>query len=96
MTPFFFAQVKGNKTSLFDDEAKHCLKVMRKREGEDVIGIDGRGNMYVARIEGLGKRQVDLTILSKEENWGEKPEEISLLISPLHKTDRFEWLMDSL
>lgn len=67
---------------------------MRKREGEDVIGIDGRGNMYRARIKGLGKRRVDLEIFDRVENWGEKPQQITLMVSPLHKVDRFEWLIE--
>lgn len=94
MTPFFFTDIQGDKTSLYDEEAKHCVKVMRKREGEDLIGIDGKGNMYRARISHLGKRRVDLDILSKEENWGEKDQQITLLVSPLHKVDRFEWLIE--
>ncbi len=94
MTPFFFSDINGNKVSLHDEEAKHCVKVMRKRDGEEVIGIDGKGNMYKARITGLGKRRVDLVIFEKEENWGEKSQEVSLMVSPLHKVDRFEWLIE--
>jgi len=67
---------------------------MRKRHGEDLIGIDGNGFMYKARIIQLGKRRVDLEILSKEENWGEKSQQVTLLVSPLHKVDRFEWLIE--
>ncbi len=94
MTPFFFSDIQDNQVSLHDEEAKHCVKVMRKREGEDVIGIDGKGNMYRARIKALGKRRVDLTIFEKVENWGEKSQEITLMVSPLHKVDRFEWLIE--
>ena len=94
MTPFFFSDISGNRVTLYDEEAKHCVKVMRKREGEDVIGIDGKGNMYVAQIEELGKRKAFLRIISQEKDWGEKPQQISLLVSPLHKVDRFEWLAE--
>ena len=94
MTPFFFSDISGNRVTLYDEEAKHCVKVMRKREGEDVIGIDGKGNMYRAQIEELGKRKAFLRILSQEKDWGEKPQQITLLVSPLHKVDRFEWLVE--
>lgn len=94
MTPFFFSDIQGNSIFLHDEEAKHCVKVVRKKEGEDVIGIDGKGNMYRARIKNLHNRRVELTVFEKVENWGEKPQEITLMVSPLHKVDRFEWLVE--
>lgn len=94
MTPFYLSKIEGKTAWLRDEEAKHCRKVMRKREGEDVIGVDGQGFMYRCRISGGTKHAVELKILEVVENWGEHPFEIALLISPLHKTDRFEWLVE--
>jgi len=94
MTPFVFSEIQGRTAYLRGDEAKHCQKVMRKRKGEDVIGIDGKGWMYRAMIVGQGKGEVELEILDREEHWGEKKQQIQLLVSPLHKPDRFEWLVE--
>ena len=96
MTPFIFSNVdaKHARAWIYDEEAKHCMKVMRKRQGEEVIGIDGKGNMYRARILELGKRSIELSIMEVVPDWGEKPQTIRLLVSPLHKADRFEWLVE--
>lgn len=96
MTPFIFSNINADQSRawLFGDEAKHCMKVMRKRQGEEVIGIDGKGSMYRARILELGKRSIELSVMEVIPNWGEKPQSIRLLVSPLHKVDRFEWLVE--
>lgn len=96
MTPFIFSDVDAGqrKAWLYQDEAKHCMKVMRKRLGEEVIGIDGSGHMYRARIAEITKKAIELILMDSEENWGEKAQQINLLVSPLHKADRFEWLVE--
>lgn len=96
MTPFIFSDLdlKAQTAWLYGDEAKHCVKVMRKRPGEAVIGIDGRGWMHSARIKSTTRQGIEVAIESSVENWGEKPQQIRLLVSPLHKADRFEWLVE--
>ena len=94
MTPFIFSDIEGSRAFLYGEEAKHCKKVMRKRAGEDILGIDGKGKMYRARIKALDKHQIELEIHGEKFDWGEKPQYIRLLVSPLHKPDRFEWLLE--
>jgi 16S rRNA (uracil1498-N3)-methyltransferase len=94
MTPFYLNQVTEESAFLRGEEAHHCIKVMRKKVGDEIIGIDGMGSMLKTRILSLGKDSVTLQVITREENWGEKPTQINLLISPLHKPDRFEWLIE--
>jgi 16S rRNA (uracil1498-N3)-methyltransferase len=94
MTPFFFSNATENEAFLEGEEARHCLKVMRNKTGDRVLGIDGKGWMYLGKILEISKKGVRLEILEREENWGEKPAQIYLLVSPLHKADRFEWLVE--
>lgn len=94
MTPFYIAQVTGELAYLSGEEAHHSTKVLRKKVGDEVVGIDGAGQMLVCQVLGLGKDRVEMKILERHEGWGEKPQRIFLLISPLHKPDRFEWLVE--
>lgn len=94
MTPFFIQRLEGTQAWLDGDEARHCIKVMRKKPGDDVIAIDGKGKMYVTRVVALGKNAVELEVMATHENWGEKPQRIYLCVSPLHKVDRLEWLFE--
>jgi 16S rRNA (uracil1498-N3)-methyltransferase len=94
MTPFYIEEIKGNRGVLHGEEARHCLKVMRKKIGDEIIAVDGRGSMYVCRFAAANKEKVELEIVTRHLDWGEKPQRIALLISPLHKPDRFEWLIE--
>ena len=76
------------------EEARHCLKVMRHRPGERVIGVDGKGMMLSCLIVETHKDAVTLEILEREAEWGEKPLQVWLAVSLLHKPDRFEWLLE--
>lgn len=76
------------------EEARHCLKVMRHRPGERVIGVDGKGMMLSCLILETHKDAVTLEILEREAEWGEKPLQVWLAVSLLHKPDRFEWLLE--
>lgn len=94
MTPFFFSKIIGKEAWLEGEEARHCLKVMRFKTGDRAVGIDGKGGMYLGKIAEINKKEVRLDILEQQQNWGEKPEQIYLFVSPLHKADRFEWLVE--
>lgn len=94
MTPFYITSVVGDVARLLGEEAHHCIKVMRKKVGDDIIGIDGAGQMLVCKVKSLGREEVGLQVISRQLDWGEKNQQIFLLISPLHKPDRFEWLVE--
>lgn len=94
MTPFYIERLLGDIAYLSGEEAHHSTKVLRKKPGEELIGIDGAGQMLVCKILSLGKDQVELQVIERHLDWGEKPQRVYLLISPLHKPDRFEWLVE--
>ena len=94
MTPFYISQSDSKTAFLLGEEARHCVKVMRKKTGDHIIGVDGKGNMLVGKIVGMKKQLVELKVLEQKSEWGEKSQQIYLLVSPLHKADRFEWLLE--
>jgi 16S rRNA (uracil1498-N3)-methyltransferase len=94
MTPFFFSKINEKDAWLEGEEARHCLKVMRFKVNDRALGIDGKGYMYLGKIAEITKKGVRMEILERHENWGEKPQQIFLFVSPLHKADRFEWLVE--
>lgn len=94
MNLFYIEKETENKGWLYGDEARHAIRVLRKKPGDRIYGIDGEGGYYESRVEALGKDQVELALLRKEENYGEHNWEIEVAISPLRLTDRFEWLVE--
>lgn len=94
MTPFYISKVAGETAYLLGEEAHHVIKVMRKKVGDEIVGIDGAGTMLVCTVRAIARDQLELAVLERHADWGEKKQSIYLLISPLHKPDRFEWLIE--
>jgi 16S rRNA (uracil1498-N3)-methyltransferase len=94
MTPFYISEIQGNTGILHGEEARHCVKVLRLKVGDEVVAVDGKGNMYTGEILRLGKERVEFSLDEKNEEWGEHGYKIRIWASPLHKADRFEWLVE--
>lgn len=80
--------------SLSAEETHHCIKVLRHKEGDEIHGIDGKGNYVRGIIQEISKKETLIKILAIAENWGEKSQKIILAVSPLRQKDRFEWLIE--
>jgi 16S rRNA (uracil1498-N3)-methyltransferase len=91
----FLAKILSQqKAALFEDEARHCVKVLRHQVGDEIHCIDGQGVYYLASITEAGPKKVELTLLDQQKGWGEPAGELTLAVSPLRLKDRFEWLVE--
>lgn len=75
-------------------ETKHCIKVLRHQNGDDIFCIDGQGAAYQAKILNATKEETHLQLLDTYPNWGEHAGNIRLAVSPLRLKDRFEFLIE--
>jgi len=57
---------KDDALELTGDEAKHCTRVMRAREGDEIEIFDGAGSSAVCKIEAVSRDLVHCQILSQE------------------------------
>lgn len=94
MNLFFLHTDDHGGLFLDETESRHCIKVLRHTLYDTITGIDGKGNKYTCQIIKISKKQVELELISKAENWGEKPQQIHLVLSPLRQRDRFEWAIE--
>lgn len=65
MNVFFATDIGEEKIILTDQEAQHCMKVLRKSRGEMIHVIDGQGTRFVCEIVDHDRRTVELKIKSK-------------------------------
>lgn len=94
MNLFFLHIDEQGELFLDETEARHCIKVLRHKVHDTISGVDGKGNLYTCQITSIGKKHVNLSLLNKTENWGEKAQQIHLVLSPLRQRDRFEWAIE--
>jgi 16S rRNA (uracil1498-N3)-methyltransferase len=77
---------------LDEEEAHHCLRVLRKRTGDEVELFDGRGREARARIMAARKEAVELR-LESETRHEPLPHEVHVMPA-LIKGEAFEWLLE--
>lgn len=94
MEIFYSPETGGGRCRLCDDEAAHCIKVLRHKEGDTISVIDGKGTMYSCRILSASPKCVEAEILSSEENWGAHPYRLHLAVAPTKNADRYEWFAE--
>lgn len=90
----FYAPDIETEGCLPADESSHCARVLRRREGDEVEVVDGKGFAYTCRIADANPRRVALEVVGKRSelpHWGRK---ITLAVAPTKNADRMEWLAE--
>lgn len=93
--PFFYQPeiVAASSIILSEETSKHCVQVLRMKEGERLQLTDGKGNAYVAAITKSDKRHCTVAIEST--SFLPPPvRQISIGISLLKNANRFEWFLE--
>ncbi len=83
-----------NEVVLRDDEVKHLIKVLRKKEGEKIFVTDGTGNLYEGIITYVSKNEVQCSVLNVRKNVNELTFNITLAISLLKNPNRFDFCVE--
>ena len=94
MIIFYTDIIKEEVAELPTDEALHCLITLRKRVGDKVQFVDGKGNWYKGAIIGVGKRSVTIGINSVTENYNKRNHYLHIAIALTKNITRFEWFLE--
>lgn len=94
MQLFYFPNlVNSTFIDLPEDESKHCIRVLRKKIGDEIHLIDGIGNQAFCKITIDNPKKCQLQILNIEHH---KNEQIGLhlAIAPTKNFDRMDWMLE--
>lgn len=93
MNLFYQPLISEGIDHLDEEESRHCIRVLRKRQGELIHITDGKGSFFDAVIVKDDPRQCTFTIKhqSKEK---EKPFSVHIAIAPTKNADRIEWFVE--
>jgi 16S rRNA (uracil1498-N3)-methyltransferase len=92
---FVDSTIDGPRAILSGPEAHHLAHVMRAKPGDRVILFDGSGAEFTARVEKVGRAEVELEVLSREPVDCELPVRLTVGVA-LPKGDRQRWLVEKL
>lgn len=90
---FYTPDIQTDK-ELPEEEARHCVRVLRLSEGDEVSLTDGKGNFYKASIAVAGNKRC---MVSVEETHPQPPlwnGRLHLALAPTKNMDRNEWFAE--
>tara|TARA_B100000902_G_scaffold95336_1_gene98147 strand:+ start:546 stop:1235 length:690 start_codon:yes stop_codon:yes gene_type:complete len=90
----FFSEITDNRVNFSSDEKKHLTKVLRKKIGDEISVIDGKGYLYMARITSLEKNSSQVEIIKKEKKEKSHNYYLHIAIAPTKNINRFEWFLE--
>ena len=67
---FYSTQIYEDFIILPEDEAHHALKVLRKKIGDKITVVDGKGGEYESTFENVNVLNCKLKIINKNNNTG--------------------------
>jgi 16S rRNA (uracil1498-N3)-methyltransferase len=95
MQLFFQDHITEPISLLSEEESKHLIRVLRKKQGDAITLTDGKGMIYESVILDANPKKTSLKILSKstaiEDNFY-----IHLAIAPTKNPDRMEWMVEKI
>ena len=78
---------------LDEDTSRHMVSVLRMKEGTQINLTDGKGNLITAEIINAHKKHCEVRVQSSTSS--QQPvRRISIAISLLKNTNRFEWFLE--
>ena len=93
--PFFYIDnYSGQKQiELDEDTSRHVVQVLRMKEGEQLNLTDGKGSLLTCEITDANKKHCHVEVRAKNDS--PKPLiQVSIAISLLKNTNRFEWFLE--
>lgn len=80
--------------TLPEEESNHCVQVLRRTAGDQILVTDGVGNMYRCIITNPHRKHCELRIASIETSEPLHEGYIHICIAPTKNIDRTEWAIE--
>lgn len=95
MALFFYPTISNQtKTALLsEEESKHCIRVLRLRNGNLLTLINGRGDSFEAKIISDNPKKCEVEILNHTHH-AQALRPIHIAMAPTKNMDRMEWFME--
>jgi 16S rRNA (uracil1498-N3)-methyltransferase len=90
---FYQPLIREGNHILDAEESRHCIKVLRKKAGDKIEIVDGRGTLYEAILTDDNFRQCRFRII-REIADVPRHFRIHVAIAPTKNTDRIEWFVE--
>ncbi len=83
----------ANQFSFNKEESKHIVKVLRKKEGDELHITNGRGVLFTAKILVADINKCKASIIATQKR-NPKMFRLHLAVAPTKSADRYEWFLE--
>lgn len=94
MQLFYDPALQPGTHILREEEARHAFQVLRKKVGDQLDLVDGKGGWYAATVSGISKRECVLEVELVRQEKSRTGHQLQLLVAPTKNIDRFEWILE--
>jgi 16S rRNA (uracil1498-N3)-methyltransferase len=94
MQLFYHPYLSENEIILPEDESKHCVRVLRKKVGDEIILIDGKGMEAITEIVDDNPKKCKLYIRHRKLHNAQRTFNLHLVVAPTKNFDRMEWMIE--
>jgi len=94
MNLFYTPDINSNSYTLSEEESKHCIRVLRLKEGDIIQLIDGAGGFYSAKILDANPKKCEVEITEIKKDFGKRNYYLHLAVAPTKNIERFEWFVE--
>jgi 16S rRNA (uracil1498-N3)-methyltransferase len=91
---FYTPDLSGNIYTLDETESKHCVRVLRLEQGDEIILVDGRGGFFTAEIVDANPKRCAVKVIMSEVNSVQRNYQIHIAIAPTKNMERMEWFLE--
>src|SRR5215203_3615570 len=94
MNLFFGIPSRDVTAALTEEESAHCIRVQRKKTGDNIFFTDGEGNYYQGSILSTDPKHCTVAISETTRLYGKRNYSLHIAIAPTKNQDRFEWFLE--
>lgn len=90
----FYTPDIRTKAELPEEEAQHCIRVLRLTTGDEITLTDGKGNFYRAEISATSNKRCLVNIIETVYQQPLWPCHLHIAMAPTKNMDRNEWFAE--
>ena len=94
MQLFYAENIRDGKLVLDKTDSGHCIKVLRKKLGDEIHLVDGKGMMFTAKIVDANHNKCKYEIIAEQKGGGLREKYLHVAIAPTKNISRFEWFLE--
>ena len=94
MQLFYLPNLNASSFEFSEEESKHCVRVLRKKTGDHITLIDGKGTEAIASIVSDNPKKCTGNIIQRIHHKPNRNYYLHLAIAPTKNFDRMEWMLE--